>query len=1219
MNIFSNYSISTLKALCAVIVAGFMNTVMAQNLVSDNVEKAALIALQASTDSAHWTANKWKQSSINNYPSTTLAGVEIENGDIVSIDLSYSGLRGTLPSELNNLTALQYLSFRANHISGTLPSLGNLVNLITLDLNTGDFSGSFPTWVCSLVNLTSLDLSSYPGTSPKLTGPIPAQISQLNKLTNLYLNDNNFSSANSIPTSFSNLTSLITLEMQNCSLTPSSVTTGFSGLPALTSLNLSGNSSFMMANGMFPDALYNLNMLGYLYLRGIDFQSLPAQFSQLPKLNWLDLSTNTYSDTTRLFTIFQTLKNCNALITLMLDNCSISAMPSNTPLLSTVKNLFLYGNNLQPALCEKLGYMPALQNLDVSYCNLSDLPVSLKFSPTLRSLSAVNNHLYPIPELIKEIPQLTALDLAINGIESLPSWFGTGNMASLQSLNFYNNGLEFPFPSTFANLINLEWIMMANNNLKGAIPSYFSSFNKVWYLNLNNNRVDTLADFSGWHSLQYVLLQHNNLTGTIPAYLTNATSNKNYVDLSYNKYNGVVAQTSLSTASTVNLSHNALSFSNLLQLKPSNNSFTYNAQDSVDYARETTVPSSGNLTLLAYIDTLTNPASKFQWFRYVDGVHDSLLFTTPATNAYRYHTSVTLADQQNKFYYKITNSTLPQLTLVSRPTTIIISCHVQATTVNFSSKKYLCAVNFIPASTYPGGCNTKAYTWSFGDGLTSTEKSPIHAYGSAGTYNVSLKIRYSCGVCLSDTTISRQVTFTPSTDDGLPMDSLITVPSDVKQQVISVSASTFSDSWPLQYLITNTNQDGYLTGASGVWRNEGSFVYDVPRSSSTDADISKDGTFTLENFNWTYSDVEAIPHWIKAGTMTEYSPFSYELENKDVLGISSAALYDYGGHLPSANGTNMRNNEMAFTSFEYLDQQKVSGNWILGTQTLPAYTSLKVISGSTYMAVVDASMDALDNVDNVDVSARGLLHSLFYYFNRTKYITDDPIVCKRAYPHDSKKSIIVLRKPPFSGLWFGRIKIKNTVTPQVTATIDTTFAHSGKSSMKITADKIFPQNLLKLDSGKVYFINLWASVNNQFLATPTLGGNIGVDIILKSKNGTILSTASFNPSGNIIEGWQQIRGSFVCPASNVQVEVKFRSATSGTVWYDDLRLHPLNGNMKSYVYSMNDYRLRAILDEENFASFFYYDQEGSLRSTKKETEDGIKTISENINYMAPTN
>jgi hypothetical protein len=55
--------------------------------------------------------------------------------------------------------------------------------------------------------------------------------------------------------------------------------------------------------------------------------------------------------------------------------------------------------------------------------------------------------------------------------------------------------------------------------------------------------------------------------------------------------------------------------------------------------------------------------------------------------------------------------------------------------------------------------------------------------------------------------------------------------------------------------------------------------------------------------------------------------------------------------------------------------------------------------------------------------------------------------------------------------------------------------------------------------------------------------------------------------------------------------------------------------MKSYVYDLSDFKLRAILDEENFASIFFYDKEGNLYLTKKETEEGVKTITQNISYQ----
>ncbi len=50
--------------------------------------------------------------------------------------------------------------------------------------------------------------------------------------------------------------------------------------------------------------------------------------------------------------------------------------------------------------------------------------------------------------------------------------------------------------------------------------------------------------------------------------------------------------------------------------------------------------------------------------------------------------------------------------------------------------------------------------------------------------------------------------------------------------------------------------------------------------------------------------------------------------------------------------------------------------------------------------------------------------------------------------------------------------------------------------------------------------------------------------------------------------------------------------------------------MKSFVYNLNDYRLRAVLDEENFATLYYYDEEGNLYLTKQETAKGIKIASQ---------
>lgn len=50
--------------------------------------------------------------------------------------------------------------------------------------------------------------------------------------------------------------------------------------------------------------------------------------------------------------------------------------------------------------------------------------------------------------------------------------------------------------------------------------------------------------------------------------------------------------------------------------------------------------------------------------------------------------------------------------------------------------------------------------------------------------------------------------------------------------------------------------------------------------------------------------------------------------------------------------------------------------------------------------------------------------------------------------------------------------------------------------------------------------------------------------------------------------------------------------------------------MKSFVYDPFTLRLHAELDENNYATYYEYDEEGALVRVKKETERGVKTINE---------
>ncbi|HYG51600.1 MAG TPA: PKD domain-containing protein [Flavobacteriales bacterium] len=101
----------------------------------------------------------------------------------------------------------------------------------------------------------------------------------------------------------------------------------------------------------------------------------------------------------------------------------------------------------------------------------------------------------------------------------------------------------------------------------------------------------------------------------------------------------------------------------------------------------------------------------------------------------------------------------------------------------------------------------------------------------------------------------------------------------------------------------------------------------------------------------------------------------------------------------------------------------------------------------------------------------------------------------------------------------------------------------------------------------------------------------------------------FGASGQIIDGWQRIEKEFIVPTGATQMDIML-DCTTGDCYFDDIRIFPFDGSMKSYVYDPVTLRLVAELDERNYATMYEYDEEGKLTRIKKETEKGIMTIQE---------
>lgn len=78
---------------------------------------------------------------------------------------------------------------------------------------------------------------------------------------------------------------------------------------------------------------------------------------------------------------------------------------------------------------------------------------------------------------------------------------------------------------------------------------------------------------------------------------------------------------------------------------------------------------------------------------------------------------------------------------------------------------------------------------------------------------------------------------------------------------------------------------------------------------------------------------------------------------------------------------------------------------------------------------------------------------------------------------------------------------------------------------------------------------------------------------------------TLNPTGPVIDGWQRYEGTFTPPAGATTMTVKLVNSGTQPVYFDDIRVHPFNANMKSYVYDPVNLRLKAELDANNYATF----------------------------------
>jgi hypothetical protein len=146
--------------------------------------------------------------------------------------------------------------------------------------------------------------------------------------------------------------------------------------------------------------------------------------------------------------------------------------------------------------------------------------------------------------------------------------------------------------------------------------------------------------------------------------------------------------------------------------------------------------------------------------------------------------------------------------------------------------------------------------------------------------------------------------------------------------------------------------------------------------------------------------------------------------------------------------------------------------------------------------------------------------------------------------------------------------------------------------------------------GQEYVLSAWVKEENA-AKSKIAYDNPKIQVQFLDINGTQITPVppAFSATGDIIDTWQRVEEKFTVPATAVSIKLDLSSVV-GNSFFDDIRVFPSKGNMKSYVYDPITQRLVAELDERNYATKYDYDEEGKLVRIKKETERGVMTVKE---------
>ncbi|KAK6802746.1 hypothetical protein RDI58_000529 [Solanum bulbocastanum] len=461
------------------------------------------------------------------------------------LDMGSCNLSGPIIKPLWNLSHIQILYLRNNHLEGTISQFFKFGNLKELSLGINNFDGQLE-FLSSNRSWTQLEV--FDASFNSLVGPIPSDVSGLQSLQSFFLSSNHLNGT--IPSWIFSLPSLSELYLND---------NYFSGKiqefksKTLWDVTLKQNQ----LQGPIPMSLLNQQSLLYLLLSQNNLSGqIVSAICSLKNLTVLDLGSNNLKGT-----IPRCLGEMSGLWVFDLSNNSLSGVINTTfSIGNTLTVIKLHENKLEGEVPRSLVNCKSLEVLDLGNNELSDtFPKWLGTLPNLKILSLRSNKFHGPIKTSRAgnlFVHLRIIDLSSNGFSGNLPMSLFENLEAMKIIDESTKAPQYVGEDLYYYYHYSETITTKGLDLE--FPGVLTT-NIV--INLSKNRFEGCISSSigDLIALRTLNLSHNGLEGVIPTSLQYLSVLES-LDLSFNKISGEIPQqlASLTFLEVLDLSHNHL-------------------------------------------------------------------------------------------------------------------------------------------------------------------------------------------------------------------------------------------------------------------------------------------------------------------------------------------------------------------------------------------------------------------------------------------------------------------------------------------------------------------------------------------------------------------------------------------------------------------------------------------------------------------------------------